>query len=91
MSDAATLSVRLTPRASRDAVALLADGSLAVRVTAPPVDGDANAALIKVVAKALGVAPSRVRLARGQRSRTKVLRVDGLTDSDVRARLAQGE
>ncbi len=88
MSDAVTLSVRITARASRDAVALLADGSLAVRVTAPPVDGDANRALIKVVAKALAVAPSRLSLVRGERSRTKVLRVEGLGRADVRARLA---
>lgn len=82
------LDVRLTPRAAREDVALRDDGSLAVRVTAPPVDGRANSALERAVAKALGVAPSRVTLVRGARSRTKTVRVDGLDAADVRARLA---
>lgn len=71
------IRVRLTPRASSEQVLLLADGSLAVRVTAPPVDGRANEALVRAVAKALGLAPSRVDLVRGARSRTKTLRVHG--------------
>ena len=85
-----TLRVRLTPRGGRDEVRLLADGSLAVRVAAPPVDGRANDALRKAVAKALGVAPSRVTLVRGERSREKTLSVEGIGPDDVRARLAPG-
>ena len=67
---------------------LLDDGSLAVRVAAPPVEGRANDALRKVVAKALGVAPSRVQLVRGEHSREKTLSVEGVDAADVRARLA---
>lgn len=85
-----TLRVRLTPRGGRDEVRLLDDGSLAVRVAAPPVEGRANDALCKVVAKALGVAPSRVRIVRGARSREKTLSVEGIDAADVRARLAPG-
>ncbi len=85
-----TLRVRLTPRGGRDEVRLLDDGSLAVRVAAPPVEGRANDALCKVVAKALGVAPSRVRIVRGARSREKTLSVEGIGAADVRARLAPG-
>lgn len=83
-----TLRVRLTPRGGRDEVVLRDDGSLAVRVAAPPVDGRANDALCRVVAKALGVAPSRVTLVKGARSREKALRVEGLDAADVRERLA---
>jgi uncharacterized protein (TIGR00251 family) len=83
-----TLRVRLTPRGGRDEVRLLDDGSLAVRVAAPPVEGRANDALRKVVAKALGVAPSRVQLVRGERSREKTLSVEGIDAAGVRARLA---
>ncbi len=79
--------VRLTPRAARPKVELRADGSLAVHVSAPPVDGQANAALVKAVAKALGLAPSRVLLLRGERSREKLLRIEGLDAGEIRARL----
>jgi uncharacterized protein (TIGR00251 family) len=80
------LQVRLTPRASAERVVLMEDGSLAVRVSAPPVDGRANDALIRAVADALGLAPSRVRLVRGARSRTKTLRISG---SDLERRVAR--
>lgn len=88
--DSVVLSVRLTPRSAREQVTLLEDGSLAVRVSAPPVDGRANAALERAVAGALRIAPSRVTLVRGARSREKAVRVDGLDAHAVRERLAAG-
>lgn len=70
----ARLAVRLTPRASRDAIAGFDErGRLLVRVTAVPVDGAANAACVRLVARALGIAPSRVSLIRGRHARDKVL------------------
>lgn len=83
------LRVRLTPRASREEVTLKPDGTLVVRVSAPPVDGRANDALERAVASALRVAPSRVRLVRGARSRDKTVQIDGLDADAVRARLAR--
>ena len=83
------LHVRLTPRGGREDVRLLDDGSLAVRVAAPPVDGRANEALRRAVAKALGIAPSRVQLVRGNRSRDKTLSIEGLDADEIRARLAR--
>ena len=74
----AALRVRVTPRAGRNEVAGERDGVLLVRVTAPPEGGRANAAACKVIAKALGVGPSRVSVARGAGSRDKLLRVEGL-------------
>jgi uncharacterized protein len=71
------LPVRLQPRASRDEIAGVRDGVLVVRVTAPPVDGAANAALCRLIAKRAGVAPSRVSVVRGERSRDKRVRVEG--------------
>lgn len=58
------------------------------RVSAPPVDGKANKALRRLVAKRLGVAPSRVTLVRGERSREKLLEVEGLEREEALSRLA---
>jgi uncharacterized protein (TIGR00251 family) len=83
----ALLSVRLQPRARRDEVVGERGGAIVIRVTAPPVDGKANAALCAFVAKAAGVAPSRVAIVRGQTSRDKVLRVEGVKEDHLRASL----
>jgi hypothetical protein len=83
-----TLRVRVSPRASREAIAGARDGTLLVRLTAPPVEGAANAALGRLLGKALGVPPSAVRIVRGETSRDKLVRIDGTTAADV-ARLAQ--
>jgi uncharacterized protein YggU (UPF0235/DUF167 family) len=82
----AQIRVRLTPRAAREQIAQAGDGYL-VRVTAPPVDGRANEALRRLVARRAGVAPSRVTLVRGAKSREKVLEIDGLDDATLRERL----
>jgi uncharacterized protein (TIGR00251 family) len=90
MEPVADLRVRLTPRAARNAVTLREDGVVAVRVHAPPVDGAANAALERVLAEALGVPRTRVRVIRGARSRDKTVRVEGLDADGVRAALRRG-
>ena len=66
---------RVTPRAASDAVKRV-DGQLQVRVTAPPEDGKANAAVQALLGKALGVAKTRLTLVRGATSRDKVFRLD---------------
>lgn len=88
----ATLPVRLTPGASADRIDgwdVDADGRpvLKVRVRARPVEGEANAALLKLLAKTLGVPKSAVALDRGGQSRIKMIAVDGLTTDDLRTRL----
>jgi uncharacterized protein len=87
------LTVRLTPKAGRDAVegiAQLSDrkGVLKVRVRAPPHEGEANAALIRLIAKSLGVAPRDIELAAGATARVKRLRIAGGADA-LAARLEQ--
>lgn len=84
---ATELEVWVQPRASRDGVAGLQGGALKVRLTAPPVDGEANEALVRFLAGRLGVARSAVTLVRGQTSRRKTLRIEGLTLEEVRERL----
>jgi uncharacterized protein (TIGR00251 family) len=85
----ATLRVRVSPRASRDAVAGERDGALVVRLTAPPVEGQANAALVRFLARRLGVAPSTVSVARGAKGRDKVLLVAGARAAALRASLGR--
>ena len=58
-----------------------------IRVTAPPVDGRANEALCRLIAKRAGVAPSRVTVIRGHTARDKVLRVEGVDGAALRAAL----
>ncbi len=88
----ASLAVRLTPRGGRDQIdgwIRDADGRplLKVRVAAPPLEGEANAALIRLLAKALGVPRSAVTLAAGDTARIKRLEIAGLAPADLAARL----
>jgi uncharacterized protein (TIGR00251 family) len=81
------IRIRLTPRASRDHIAAGQGGAYAVRVTAPPVDGRANDALCRLIAKRAGVAPSRVAVVKGEKARDKVVRVEGVDEDALRERL----
>jgi uncharacterized protein (TIGR00251 family) len=81
------LRVRVQPRAARAAITGWREDALLVRVTAPPVDGAANAAVSALLARALEVAPSTVRVVRGERGRDKLVRINGLTLTEARARL----
>ena len=85
----AMLAVRVQPGARRREVAgWLADGALKLRVTEPPEDGRANRAVEALLAEALGVPASRVRVTRGASSRSKVVEIEGLDEATVRARIA---
>jgi uncharacterized protein YggU (UPF0235/DUF167 family) len=81
------LRVWVQARAARTEIAGERAGGLLVRVTAPPVGGRANDAVRKLVAKRLGVAASRVAIARGARARDKLLRIDGVESGMVRRKL----
>lgn len=84
----AIVAVRAHPRASSDGVGPYRDGLLHVRTVRPPAAGEANDALRRLLAGALDVAPSRVRLVSGERGRTKRFRVEGLEPEALAARLA---
>jgi uncharacterized protein (TIGR00251 family) len=79
--------VRVQPRAHADEIAGERNGALVVRVTAPPAEGRANNAARKLLAKRLGVAPSRVSVVRGASSRDKLIEVDGMDAQALRRRL----
>ena len=84
----AEVSVRVIPRAGRDAVAGVREGALLVRLAAAPVDGAANEALVRVLAETLGVPRRAVALVSGERSRNKRVRLVGLTAADAVRRLS---
>ena len=82
-------AVRVQPRASRDAVDGVREGALRVRLTAPPVEGEANAALVRFLASRLHLPKSAVRILSGERGRVKRIAVRGATAAAVEA-LAAG-
>ncbi len=77
-AETAVLSVRIQPRASKNKVSRNEDGSWKIWLTAPPVDGAANEALIKYLGSLLGVAKSQVEIATGLTSKNKIVRVSGI-------------
>lgn len=81
------ITVRLTPRASRDVIVGFREGVLLVRVHAPPVDGAANEALVRLLAKALRVPPRDITIASGTTSRLKVVEVEGVEETLIADRL----
>ena len=79
--------MRLTPRAGHDAIDGWEGETLHVRVSTPPIDGKANEALLKLLAKALGVAPSRLAILSGATARTKVIEIDGMSSAEAQRAL----
>ena len=82
------VAIRVTARARADEIAGVRADAVVVRVKAPPVDGRANEAVRKLLAKRLGVPRGSVRIARGASSRDKLVEVDGLESGELRRRLA---
>jgi uncharacterized protein (TIGR00251 family) len=90
-----TLTVRVTPRGGRDKIEHVSQSDsgqifLKVRVTAPPEDGRANAAIEALIAKAMGLAKSYVTITHGHKNRTKIIRVEG-TEQHRQTLLGMGE
>ncbi len=85
-SDELRIEIRLTPRAGSDRLDGVVDGVLRCRVAAPPVDGAANEALVRLLAHELDVPPSVVRLVSGERGRRKLVAIPASARSRVAAR-----
>jgi uncharacterized protein (TIGR00251 family) len=81
----ARITVRVTPRASRDDIAGWEGDTLRVRVKAAPTDGNANAAVAALLANALAVRQSSVHIVSGAASRTKIVEVEGRSVPAIRA------
>jgi uncharacterized protein len=76
-ANAIEFEVHVRPRASRSALAGTHDGVLALRVCAPPADGQANDAVIELLATTFGVRPGAIEIVRGASSRRKLIRIHG--------------
>ena len=81
------LAVRVTPRASREEITGERNGAITIKLTAPPVKGAANKALLALLSKRLGVPKSALEITGGETARLKRLRVEGLDEHAVRERL----
>jgi uncharacterized protein (TIGR00251 family) len=82
---AVRFAVRVTPRASRAAITGVHAGALKVSLTAPPVEGAANAALIELLADALDVPKRAVRIEHGDHNRQKTISIEGITAAQLQA------
>jgi uncharacterized protein len=81
------LRLRVQPRAGRDELAGLHGDAIRIRLQAPPVDGSANEALVRLLARQLQVPRSRIRLRTGHSSRSKVVIIEGADAAQVRRSL----
>ena len=81
------IRVRVRPRSARDELSGWQDDVLRVRVKAAPVEGQANQALCRLIAKQAEVPYSAVQVVTGATSRTKTLRIEGFTEAEARSRL----
>jgi uncharacterized protein (TIGR00251 family) len=80
---AVTLDILVQPRASRAKIGPMHDGRLKIAVTAPPVDGEANAAVIELLARRLGIARGSIEVIAGASSRRKTVRIADVTDQQI--------
>ena len=78
-------AVRVVPRASKSEIVGEHDGALKVRIASPPVDGAANAELIKLLARSFGVSKSDIEITSGLSSKTKQVRITGITAAGITA------
>jgi uncharacterized protein (TIGR00251 family) len=84
----AALAIRVTPRASKNEIAeVLSDGTVKIRLTAPPVEGKANEALIEFLAKVLDVAPSKLEIVAGATGRDKLISILDLDAETVHKKI----
>jgi uncharacterized protein (TIGR00251 family) len=85
----ATLNIKVVPGARKDRVVGPYGDAIKVQVSAPPEGGKANAAVLRVLAEALGVRPGQLELVSGHTQPRKVVRVDGLEAAEISARLGR--
>ena len=88
--DGFTVRVRVIPKAHKNSLAGVEDGALVVRLTAPPVDGKANQALLEYLGTQLGLRKHQLQLQSGQKSRHKVVKVFGIGRAELERLVPSG-
>jgi uncharacterized protein (TIGR00251 family) len=84
----AALTIRVTPRARKTGFGgVMEDGTIRIRVAAPPVEGKANAALIRFLSKVLGVRKNRIEIVAGERGLDKIISILDLTAQEAEERI----
>jgi hypothetical protein len=78
-----TVDILVQPRASREKIGPMHDGRIKIAVTAPPVDGEANASVIALLAKRLGIPRGNIEVVAGASSRRKTLRIANVTEQQI--------
>jgi hypothetical protein len=87
---AITVEILVQPRASRARIGPMHDGRIKIAVTSPPVDGEANAAVIELLARRLGIARGDIAVIAGASSRRKTLRIERVSQVQLDALLEDG-
>jgi uncharacterized protein len=86
----AAITVRITPRTAKNEITeILNDGTVKIRLTAPPVEGRANQGLIEFLAEVLNIKPARIEIISGLTSRDKIVSIVDMTPEEVQNRILQ--
>jgi uncharacterized protein len=86
-----TFSIRVQPRASKNEIVAMENGGLKIRLTAPPIDGAANEALVRVLAERLSVPKSQIEIIAGHTGRQKLIRIKGVISENAERLLKSGK
>jgi uncharacterized protein (TIGR00251 family) len=87
--DGVVIKIKVQPRASKSRIAGVLGDALKVTLTAPPVDGAANAACIEFLAKSLDIPKNRIEIISGQTGRTKLLKIFGVKSEDLKDKIEE--
>ena len=82
-----TIVCKIHPNSSKESIEGIRDDHLIIRLCAPPVEGKANKALIKLISKRLRIAKSKISIEQGEKGRVKVLSLEGISPDEVLSRL----
>jgi uncharacterized protein (TIGR00251 family) len=86
--DGVTIRVRVQPRAAKNQFAGILDGAVKIRLSAPPVDGEANDACVKFLSSFFKVSASSVKIISGFTGKNKIIKISGLSTEEVLSRIS---